>query len=135
MARSSSDAPVMASEAWPSSFKVTKVWITSHSLVMTRKPAQHSSWRGDLATWPSIITGFHAHYVHSQCRHPLVMTTKGRQLVILKLVNAHRRLKIIFSWFILQLFLLWASCIESLTCLIESMITFISSGSELFILI
>ncbi len=28
------EKPVIASEAWQSSFKVTKVWITSHSLVM-----------------------------------------------------------------------------------------------------
>ena len=39
------EKPVIASEAWQSSFKVTKVWITSHSLVMTT-----SSWRGELAT-------------------------------------------------------------------------------------
>ena len=31
------EKPVIASEAWQSSFKVTKVWITSHSLVMMTK--------------------------------------------------------------------------------------------------
>ena len=30
------EKPVIASEAWQSSFKVTKVWITSHSLAIVK---------------------------------------------------------------------------------------------------